>query len=377
VATLRCFYAIYTDGARPNEAFDAPAGTDVFLGEMGEVTFPSPQDELFGPHASVFQRYKPKKGFLLAVSREVRGRAGTFFDDARAMLLKSVEGVAGWGFDVLRLWPFPLATAAADLPEDLLAEDLFAVGFEELGEHGYRAETYGLAKLGQREISFAFRGRELIEEAAMLCGHLADWVLEHGRIVEHKQAMSFGFDRISFFAVEGQAGGPFRGWHPPVIQRLLPASLFPGVGVLEVLASNEESGTGEKADLTGALQRSLDQRVTLEELDLTGDSPNHTQTAWVKGAVHALANLVATREEPRDSKDSGWRLTSRVVGEGAEAGAMPLGDIARRAPAIIRYLAMPPGVRLEWDEQGSLTVDASRALQDEGEDDELDDDEDL
>ncbi len=373
--TLQVFFAIYSDGSRPNDAFSVPEGTDVFLGEMTQVTAPGPGDELFGPHATFFTRYKPKKGFLLALSREVKGRADDFFADARRVLLEVTAGIDGWGVDVLRLWPFPLATAAEELPEELLAEDLFAVGFTEMGEHGFRAETYGLAKLGQREITFAFRGRDLLEEAALMCGHLADWVLEHGKRVGHGHSMSFGFDRISFFAVEGDAGGPFRGWHPPAIQRLLPASLFPGVGVLEVQSTPE--GHGERQDMTVPLQRAFGQRLVLEEQDLTGDSPHHTQTAEVAGQVTALRGLLAWREEPLASKDSGWRFRVRESGDRlAEEGTMTLGDIARKCPDLIRWLALPPGVRLEWDALGRLTVDTSKARS-EDELAEADDDDEL
>jgi threonine dehydratase len=33
--------------------------------------------------------------------------------------------------------------------------------------------------------------------------------------------MAFGFDRLTFFSCEGDAGGPFRGWHAPLVQKLL------------------------------------------------------------------------------------------------------------------------------------------------------------
>ena len=69
-----------------------------------------------------------------------------------------------------------------------------------------------------------------------MCGHLADWAMEQGHRVQHGQSMAYGFDRLTFFATEGDAGGPFRGWHPPLIQKLLPPEVFPGVGVLEVRA---------------------------------------------------------------------------------------------------------------------------------------------
>ena len=48
---------------------------------------------------------------------------------------------------------------------------------------------------------------------------------------------------------------------------------------------------------------------------------------------------------------------------------MELGEVARRVPGIIRYLALPPGVRLSWDAQGQLSLDATRARHLDDEDD--------
>ncbi len=370
--TLRCFFAIYTDGSSPSDTFEVPRDSDVFLGEMAEVIVPTAADELFGPAAASFTRFKPKRGFLLGVTREVKGRAGSFFDDARKVLLESCKGLSGVGLDVLRLWPFPLDHAESAIPDDLLAEDLFSVGFSEMGVHGFRAETFGFAKLGQRELSFEFTGRELLEEAALMCGHLADWLLEHGRRLEHGNAMAFGFDRISFASAEGATPGTaFRGWHPLLQQKLLPQTLFPGVGVLEVLAQPHGAPDAAPGDLTIPLERALAQRLLLEELDLTGDSPHATSTAAVYGTLRALADLTMWREEVSDSKDSGWRFKSALDGAHG-SGVQSLADVARRIPDVVRFLALPHGVRLTWNGAGTVEVDLSKTHRDDDHD--LDDD---
>ncbi len=359
---LSSFIAIYTDGSAPADDFQPPAGAHVFLGEMGELIVPNPrQDELFGPHVTAFARFKPKRGFLLAVTQEGRGSDPVrFFAEARRVMLEATAGLKGMALDVLRLWPFPLELAAEALPEELLSEDLFALGITDQGEHGYRAETFGLAKLGQRELSFAFRGEALVEEAAQVVGHLADWLLEHRRIVEPGHALAFGFDRITFHAVDGGGPGPFRGWHPPLMQRLLPESLFPGVGVLDIHLA--ESPHDVHPDLTIAMQRALEQRLVLEENGLTGDAPHQTMTVDVHGRVHGLTSVTAVRDEPRSSRDSGWRLESAGVAPSLERGVMTVGDVARRMPNFVRYLALPPGVHLTWDAEGLLHLDASRAI---------------
>ncbi len=367
---LCSFFAIYTDGAGLHESFPSPAGTDVFLGEMGTLLLPGPQDELFGPHVTIFNRMKPRRGFLLGFQRKVKGRAEPFFSQVREAVLAATAGVKGMAIDVLRLWPFPLETAADALPEHMLAEDLFSVGFTDMGEHGVRAETIGLSKLGQREITFEFVDPTLMEEAALMCGHLADWLLEHGRRLEHGQAMSFGFDRISFYAAEGDAGGPFRGWHPPLVQKLLPPEIFDGVGVLEVRAS-PPGNHDHLEDLSVPLRRSMEQRMLLEELDLTGDSPHATSTAQVKGFVSELKSLVAVRDESHSSRDSGWRFRSTVEGDSGEMGVMSLVDLARRAPELVRFLALPHGVKITWNGDGRLELDRSRVELDDDDPDDL------
>lgn len=368
--TLSSFFAIYTDGSALNESFRSPVNSDVFLGEMGALQLPGPNDELFGPYAAAFARAKFKRGFLLGFKRELKGRSEQFFEEVRTAVLAATAGVEGFALDVLRLWPFPLAQADEALPEHVLAEDLFSVGFTDMGEHGMRAETVGFSKLGAREITFEFRDREVLGEAALMCGHLADWLMEHNTRIVHGQSMALGFDRISFFAAEGAVAGPFRGWHPPLVQKLVPSELFEGTGVFEVKAS-PPGARDQFEDLTVPLKRSMEQRLLQEELDLVGDSPHATSTAEVRGFVSGLTELVAFREEPTASKDSGWRVRSVAEGDSSETGVMTLADLSRRAPDFVRYLSLPQGVILSWDGQGALSVDRSRVEIDDEDDGEL------
>ena len=199
-----------------------------------------------------------------------------------------------------------------------------------------------------------------------MCGHLADWLVDHNKRIVHGQSMSFGFDRITFFSAEGPAGGPFRGWHPPLVQKLIPEQLFAGVGVLDVHAFPPGPGD-QREDLTIPLRRAAEQRLLLEELDLTGDSPHATQTAQVKGFITQLKSMVAIREESMASKDSGWRFRSTAEGDSGENGVVTLADLARRAPELVRFLALPHGVTLTWNEAGVLEVDRSRVELDEEE----------
>lgn len=362
--TLRRFFAVYTDGAGLVSIPTPPPGLAVEVHEQLPLVLPGSQDELFGPDTGALTRFKPRRGFLVAMRREVTGPAGTFFDQTRAVLLEAVHGLAGVGLDVLRLWPFSLGLAEERLPEEHLAEDLFSMAFTSMGEHGTRAETLGLAQLDQPELTFTFQGGELQEEAVLMCGHLVDWLLEHGRRVGPQDTLAFGFDRLDFRA-PGSGSGPrlARGWHHPLITRLLSEAHFPGVGVLEVRSGAAHEPA--QPDLTHALRRSLEQRLLLEEYDLTGDAPHASATAVVQGPLSALAGLDAWREEPGEFRDSGWRF--QVRGAPAEERAvLTLGELARRAPELVRCLALPWGIHLAWDPQGHLEVDQSRVRVDLG-----------
>lgn len=362
--TLRRFFVVYTDGAELARSSVPPGGLEVAVREFSPLVLPGPHDELYGPDAGALARLQPRRAFLLAFRREVSGPAGRFFDETRQVLLEAVRGLAGVGLDVLRLWPFSLALAEERLPDEHLAEDLFSVAFTSMGEHGTRVETVGLAQLDQPELTFTFHGPELQEEAALMCGHLVDWLLEHGRRLGPHDTLAFGFDRLDF-RPGGAPVGPrlARAWHHPLITRLLGEAEFPGVGVLEI-----RTGAGHEPaqpDLTQTLRRSLEQRLLLEEYDLTGDAPHASATAVVQGSLQGLSELDAWREEPAEFRDSGWRFVVR----GApldERLAVTLAELARRAPGVVRCLALPWGIHLAWDGHGQLAVDASRVRFDPG-----------
>ncbi|MBK7863431.1 MAG: hypothetical protein IPJ65_33480 [Archangiaceae bacterium] len=359
---MSSFFAIYTDGAAPRADVSVPRGIELSLTQQEQLV--TPQDvSLFGPHAAESQRYKPKAGYLLSLLRDTKGSAGTFFADAQRVLADAVAGLEGWGLDVLRMYPFPLG-AARELPEDPFPEDLISVGFHEQGEHGFRAETFGLSKLGQREISFTFKGGELLEDAAILCSHLADYAMSQGRRVENRQTMSFGFDKLLFLAAEGENHtGPFRGWHPPFMSRLLPERLFYGVGALKVLGFPRPTAAAQ-ADLTPVLHRALEQRMVLEEYDLTGESPHQSTTARICACAGGSDGLRGERREPQSQKESGWTFSCMKEHVPAELHSRSLEEVSVKVPEVMKYLALPPGVSLTFTVAG-VEVDAHRARRDD------------
>jgi hypothetical protein len=366
LALLSSFFAIYTDGPAPRADVAVPRGIELSLTQLEPLTAPGVEAGLFGPHANEIAKFRPRAGYLLSLQRETRGSAATFFADAHRILAEAVEGLNGWGLDVLKLYPFPL-NGVSELPDDPFAEDLISVGFHEQGEHGFRAETFGLSKLGQREISFNFRGTELLEDAAILCSHLADYAMGQARRVENRQTMSFGFDKLLFLAVGGDNDvGPSRIWHAPLVVQLLPDTKFPGVGALRVL-SYPGGDAQPSGDLSTVLHRALDQRLVLEEYDLTGESPHQSTSARACECLGGANGLKGERREPQSMKESGWTFSCLNPGVPHELKLVTLESLAARAPEILKYLALPPGCSLVWTETG-VEVDTHKARRDEEDD---------
>lgn len=362
---------LYTGaGVAPRTEVPVPRGATLTFEPLAEVVLPGADTPLFGPHVQAFLAAPhPGAAWLLSIKREVRGSAGHFFAETQSALREALKDLnVGWALDVLRLWPFPF-NAVDTLPEDPFAEDLISVGFTESGEHGFRAETFGLAAFEQRELSFAFQGQNLLEEATILCAHLADYVMARAARVEHGHAMSFGFDKLVFASPHGLAPGPFRGWHPPFLQRVLSPQLFPGVGVLETLCTTG-TASGAQADLTPALQRAWAQRQVVETHRLTGESPHQGDSASACSCCDAQTPLFGQRDEPRGSRHSGWKFQCLSGHPATMLGTVTLGELARRVPQIIPYLALPPGCTVTWD-GSEVTVDTRRVRREA--DDDLDD----
>ena len=360
--TLSRFFLIYTDGARPRTDVAGARGASVAVAPLDPVVLPGADTPLFGPHAQALARFAPRAAWLVSVRKEVRGPAGTFYADAHAALRAALEPLEkGILLDVLRLWPLPLTEIEA-LPDDPFAEDLLSVGFHEQGGGRFRAETYGLAALGQRELTFEFKGRDLVEEATLLCAHLADYVMEKGRRVDHGHALSFGFDKLVFQAPDGGgAEGCFRGWHPPFVQRVLPQDLFPGVGTLRALC--EESALGPEAELTAALTRALEQRKVNEAHAVFGDAPHHGDRAQACPCAGGANGLVGVRAEVHVPRHSGWTFTCARGHAESALGVTTLGELSRKLPQIIRFLGLPAGAKVTWGPGGPV-VDASRVRRD-------------
>ncbi|MBI3183207.1 MAG: hypothetical protein HYZ28_13805 [Myxococcales bacterium] len=361
---LSFYCLVLTDGAAPNPTLP---GSEFGVRPLAGIPCPCADDELFGPHAESFTRaaQAARAAYLFHGSRSARHEVGGFLGAAHEALAVAVDGVAAFCLDVLRLWPFP-SKDAIDLPTDPLPEDVFALGFTERGPGSFRALTYGLSKLGQREITFDFTGRGLADEAKYLCSHLADYVMSQTRRVDHRQSMSFGFDRLEFRAAEGEAGGPLRGWHAPYVQRALPEELFPGVGLLEARCF-EPLSDKLASDVTLALERSLEQRRLLDELGLEGEAPHQGTMVRSCACAGGPDGLVGWREEPDTIRHSGWSfLCGRSPHPAEEVGTVPLGALAHRLPQIVRYLALPAGCRVTW-RGGEAVVDAGRLMDEEEE----------
>lgn len=358
MAHLDLFCLVYTNGESPRPITDP----EIRWIELPTPPIPAPSDELFGPYAAEASRElrRLSRAFLFHAHRDRARDAEQFFANANVALATSVEGMQGVALDVLRMWPVPLREID-ELPTDPLPEDLFAVGFEDVTSGGIRAQSFGLAKLGQREIRFTFHDRSLMDEAALLVAHLADYAMAHTRRVEHGQTMSFGFDRLAFQASEGaDAGGPLRSWHAPFAQAALPAELFEGVGMLDVRA-HQPLSQQVTMDLTDALRRSLTQRLLLEELGISGDAPSQLAVARTCSCAELSTAWKATRVEPNASKDSGWTVVCVKAHETQDLHERTIGELVRKVPSMLRYLALPPGCTVIWNGPTEVQIDAGDA----------------
>jgi hypothetical protein len=299
-----------------------------------------PDDELFGPHASAFTRAQHGPAMLLGLTGDARTHSDRFFGQAHRLLRKVTHGHRGWVLDVLRLWPTPLERVLDEYADEPFAEDLFTAAFRDEGERGFRAETFGLAKLGHRELSFGFRGEELIQDANNLCVHFTDFLLEHGRSISDRAAMSYGFDRIRLDPLDGGGEGVFRGWHPSLIQRLLGPKVFAGTGVATVLPVLRP---GEHVqDLTEVLRRAHQQRLLLESHGLDAESPHQDDSALACVCLGTHDTFEGVRAETEVARDSGWTWTCATKHAPSELGHSSLASLVSRFPQLLKYLALPP-----------------------------------
>lgn len=357
--TLNFHFLIYTDGRAPHA--EALKEGELRFEKLPRVPAPSPELELFGPFAAEGHRAisRANAAFLLSGQREVRGPAGDFFSQAQRTVSQLCRGLDGWGLDLLRLWPAPLSEWAR-VDEDPMAEDLFSVAFFEGPHDSYRAETFGLSKLGQREVALRFKGRHLLDEAIGICGRLADFAIDHGRRVGHEQAMTAGFDRVAFFS------GAERDHSAAEFLRLaLPEERIALPPPLSIKAFR--LGGELQDELTDVLQRAFEQRLVLDELGLAGDSPHQTDQALSCTCAGSSERLLAFRREPESVRDSGWVVCCPERHNFNELASSTLEEIAQRAPRIMRYLALPPGSRVEWNGKDVEVTPGSAGFDDEDE----------
>lgn len=342
MANLSFGCLILTDGSEPKPAY-GNFGIERLEGAPDRVE----PGELFGPHAQAFvQALKRFRAAFLFSGEGVAGRESErFFATAQAALTRSVTGQQGFVVDLFKRWPRPISELA-DLPEDVLPEDLFSMRTVELPNGRFRAETFGLCRLGQKEISFQFSGLELADEAVALCARLADYALVHRRSVEAGQVMGFGFDRLAFSeAPERLEAGALWRWCQPHLARRWPGKAFASGQLLtaELMLPASEERT---SDLREALHRAREQHRLTEELDVLADSPNETASALGCPCLQKAATIQAHREEATGIRDSGWRLTCGHPHDAKDLQLTTLGTLATQLPQLVRYLALPTGCRV-------------------------------
>jgi hypothetical protein len=363
VPSLSCFFAIHTEGSQLNLELNEPKGTVLSLEPCQLLVMPD--DEVFGPFAAAFKNARHGPAVLLSLTTDQLGHPERFFAEAHRLVRKVTYGHRGWALDVLKLWPAPLDRAAEAFSDEPFADDLFTVAFRGGGHQRVRAETLGLSKLGHRELSLEYEGDELNHDALNLCVHFAEFLMERTSPLPERAAMSYGFDRIRLEPLDGGGDGVFRGWHPPLIQRLLPPARFSGTGVATVMPVSRPGET--EIGLTETLRRARQQRLVLEAHGLDAESPHQDDTALACACVGTADTFIGNRVEPDGPRDSGWTWTCANKHGTPELGHSTLAALVGRFPVLLKYLALPPGsvVSLKGSE---ATLDVPRPLDPDDED---------
>ncbi len=198
-----------------------------------------------------------------------------------------------------------------------------------------------------------------------MCALFADFVMEHGRPLAERAALQYGFDRIRLEPVDGGGEGPFRGWHPPLVQRLLPQERFAGTGVAQVLPV---ARPGEvPGDLTEVLMRAHEQRKVLVAHGLEGESPHQDASARACACLGEAGVFECTRIDPASPKESGWTFSCGKRHPGAELGYTTLASLVGRYPVLLKYLALPAGSVVSL-RTGEAKVQVPRPLPDSDDD---------
>ena len=348
---LQFFCVSYTRGDAPRLSGAEVRGLALTVLEIPTVVMPTRDDGLFGIHATEFVKFRPARAFLVSVKATQGMASEVFFENARSKLLELFTGVTGYVLDVLRMLPMPVSAVDQLIPYDVMGEDLFSLSIIDRGAQGQRAQTFGLAKLGQSELTFDFVGWHLKDDAHQLVTRIAEWVFQHRKLIPPSSEVPFGYDTLRFTG----GTGPARSHHPSLIQKLLPEREFEGTGLctIEALAATPQ-------DLSAVLEHLRAQQEVLSRSNVVGDSPHHSKTVQVKGRVNALRNLEGMRIEPINSKDSGWsfRQTDGSIGSSA---FVPLSELIQQLPELIGFLALPAGSVVWWNSEGRAVTTVSDA----------------
>lgn len=370
---VSAIYLIFTDGGEPKPV--PPHWARWLRAELRELQVDPAHSlvlgSLLGPFGSVAARLRATRAFELHLEGSWRGEPSELLAAVHRAALEAFDGLRGVGVDLLALKPFPIDRAPEAVPERPLAEDVVSVAFRESPPGHLTARSYGLTKLGQREIALGFRGAELCAEVEHFFAQLTDWILDHRRRVLPGDPLVFGFDRVHFLErADVKAPAPLLDLPGTATLGALLGTGARTEGLvrdwraapLEVLVETSENGPAS-ADLTALLGRTAAQRRTLEKYDLMGEAPHQSATATVRGRLLGLFNLTAVREEATTPRESGWHLLGTPTEALADTRLATLGELVAQVPGLLDYLAMPTGVRLEWDLKGELVVDASHVTQ--------------
>jgi len=234
----------------------------------------------------------------------------------------------------------------------------------------FDVETFGLRRLGHREVLVPGVAAERLHLASRFVNQLAAYLLARGAVVSPGDAASFGWVDVRLRAAEGLAGFPDAPWQAaPAFLREAVGAFAPGSaeqlpGLLVVFEPQDEGpdpvhvpGANRALDLVQELVASAEQCGLSRGLDV----PRAAHTAIVCTRFSEGPPVDVRRVPPDERCSSGWvglcRHPDHDHGPASAFQEVPLRQLVAWVPRVFPLLAAPPGTGLSVGGDDELTID--------------------
>ncbi len=334
------------------------------------IVLPGVDTQLHGASPEVTQRIARSQSAYRLTIRRTDGELWEAHRDAAAILAQLAETCVGQYpdgrldlVDLFCLDARPLSEGIERLRADS-PETTQWVGTRPVSGDAFDVETFGLRKLGNREIHVP-----AIPSARLgaVCRHLnkvADYLSTTGARIDPGDVASFGWVDVRHIGAEHLAAYP----DDPTLcaprfirEALVDEAALPGVlAVYEPVDDSDEAGFVAGATRAAKIVDQMLEAAKLCGLEKDTDVPRARQTAIVCRRVGEGCQ-VSARRLPRESPDeSGWVAVcaddAHDHDEAESFQELSLRDLVQRAPAVFSLLAMPVGTGITVGEDSELTI---------------------